>query len=389
MTSAKLKVVLNASPLVKGGALQACVSFARELSVSAKEIEWYFILSRQVADELARFEAFEESRSFVLESSPAKNKAIRKKLVAIVGSIQPDAVFSFFGPTYVSFSVPHLMGFADGWLTHPNSLALRRKGGVVARMKLYATFLYKRYWAKRADRWVVEAEVSREGLVKRFGLQARDIKVVPNNCGEHYIQAVLSKIETETKPSSSVFEILVFSSYYAHKNIEIVPEVASYLLKSAPDLEFKFILTLAKGSSDECRILDKAKEFNVTECLENIGPVPLKDGPALYRRASLLFMPSLLETSSAVFPEAMASGVPVVTTDLPFAKDSCGDAALYYSPMDASLAADQIARLLSEQTLYKALVEKGVARQKALPNSREKHDLYCDAIKTMVAEVSR
>lgn len=65
---------------------------------------------------------------------------------------------------------------------------------------------------------------------------------------------------------------------------------------------------------------------------------------------------------------------PIVTTDLSFARDICGDAALYYSPMSAADAADTIVRLAHTPELRSSLIEKGKRRLRHFLTPSRKHE---------------
>lgn len=376
------RVVLNATTLVKGGALQACVSFIREAIASETSFDWYFLLSTEISEQLRLFGVDVDSlQGQVISPTPAKNKQSRKKLFQTVDQIKPEAVFTFFGPAYVSFNQPHLMGVADGWITHSTRLALKKKGGLAATLKLFFLFLYKRYWYKKADHWVVEADCARQGMVKRFGIAAALVDMVSNNCGDHY-----SKSRTELNLAAP-HRCLVLSAYYPHKNLELIPYVAVELKKRRNAEDCIFTLTLEKGCRGEQRLLSAAKRLGVEKMMNNIGPVAVKDGPKHYRQSSLSFMPSLLETFSAVYPESMISGKPIVTSDLGFAHDICKDAALYFNPLNAVQAAEKIDQLLNNPILYQDLVEKGYRVFDALPNQKQKYSQYTAIVAAMLKDV--
>ncbi len=366
------RLVLNATPLVKGGALQACVSFIRQAIHVKEQVKWSFLISQEIADELMLFGvAVEQLGMYVVSPSPAKNKSSRKKILRIVNEINPSAIFTFFGPAYVDFDYPHLMGVADGWITHSTSLALRKKGGAIALLRLLFLFIYKIYWYKKATHWVVEAECAKRGMLKRFGIEPGRISIVPNSCSDQYS---LNRTSTPTKTTSN--NILVLSAYYIHKNLEIIPRVAFELKRLRGCNDFVFTITIQKGSIEEAKILSAAREYGVDEQINNIGPVAVKDGPDLYSKAVLTFMPTLLETFSAVYPESMMSSKPIVTSDLEFAHDICGEAALYFKPIDPLDAAGKIDAILNNDALYNELVQKGYSVVNKLPNQEEKYRQY-------------
>jgi glycosyltransferase involved in cell wall biosynthesis len=269
--------------------------------------------------------------------SPAKNKSSRSQLVRIVNSVKAEAVFTFLGPAYVKFALPHLMGVADGWITHSSYLVLKTQKCVRAWLNFFLLFLYKRHWYKEADQWVVEAECAKHGMRKRLFTPANKVSIVPNSCGDHYR---VNKNITHSRGAK--WRILTLSSYYKHKNLEIIPEVANAIRQLSYDLQFEFVITIEKNTNEEAKLLNRARVLGVSDIVNNIGPVAVHDGPALYRSCDIMFMPSLLETFSASYPEAMISCIPIVTTDLGFARDICGEAALYYSPLDSHDAAKNI-----------------------------------------------
>jgi glycosyltransferase involved in cell wall biosynthesis len=100
------------------------------------------------------------------------------------------------------------------------------------------------------------------------------------------------------------------------------------------------------------------------------------DGPDLYKSADICLLPTLLETFSATYPEAMAMGLPIVTTDLGFAHDVCDDAALYFRPQDAQAAADCILRLVDDPQLWTQQIARGKEILKRYPTPQERYDQY-------------
>ena len=104
----------------------------------------------------------------------------------------------------------------------------------------------------------------------------------------------------------------------------------------------------------------------------NLGSVEPKYFPDLYRQSDIVFMPSLLEIFSAVYPEAMYMQKPIVTTDLPFARNICQEAALYFEPENVQEAVARIREIILEPELAASLIGKGSQRVKDfdLPEKR-------------------
>ncbi len=94
------------------------------------------------------------------------------------------------------------------------------------------------------------------------------------------------------------------------------------------------------------------------EGVRALGYVPDADLPALYRGASVLAYPSLLEGFGIPVVEAMASGTPVVTSTHPSLDDASGDAAVRADAKSPDSLASAIERALVER---EQLIPLGVA----------------------------
>jgi glycosyltransferase involved in cell wall biosynthesis len=361
-----------------GGALQAAVSFIRTAISKQDLVEWYFVLSRDVFDELEKSGvALPKFRTEVIEPTPARDSVSRKKLKKHEAKVNPNVVFTFFGPAYVKFDSPHLCGVADGWVTHSNVLAFRSIHGLHNKSRYLLILLYKSYWYKRADAWVTESLVAKEGLIKRLKLDSDRIQIITNNCGKHYLECD----ETASVPGPrETLRILCLSAYYPHKNLEIIPYVAEVLNFLEPGRRFEFVMTLPEGSTGWSAIRNLAEKLGVLDSIQNIGRVAVADGPSVYKSSHILFLPSVLESFSANYPEAMAMGRPIVTVDAKFARDACKEAALYFKPMNANAAAKAIHSLSRDAELWKTLVVEGKRVLRTLPTQEEKYEMYVQCI---------
>jgi glycosyltransferase involved in cell wall biosynthesis len=100
----------------------------------------------------------------------------------------------------------------------------------------------------------------------------------------------------------------------------------------------------------------------VAPFLKLTGPVPYMDIPGLYRDSDLFVFPSISESFGHPLVEAMASGVPVIASDIPVCREICGEAAIYFDPFDEKSLAEAIVHLEKDITLRKKLSETGRRR---------------------------
>ena len=370
----RYRVVLNATTLKRGGGIQACVSFVRTSLKAESDIQWVYFVSSRVNEELSKFGVEIDPRMLkVFEVSPAQNRRVRGELAATVKSVKPDGVFTFFGPAYVDFQVPHLCGVADGWVTHSTRIAYGSLRSNLDKLLTLLRCTYKGWWYRRADQWVVEAECARKGLKRRLAIDESHVHLVPNSCAAHYFENAVGKCPLGKAKNKT---ILTLSSYHPHKNLELIPRVAHELKNVIGHDDFRFVITIPKQLKESKLIEKAARQLNVANNVVNIGPVSVKDGPKLYAAVDVVFVPTLLETFSSVYPEAMACNKPIVTTDLEFAHDICGDAALFFAPLDPMSAATNIAEILRDQCLEDFVVAEGAKVLETLPTAERKYRMH-------------
>jgi glycosyltransferase involved in cell wall biosynthesis len=107
------------------------------------------------------------------------------------------------------------------------------------------------------------------------------------------------------------------------------------------------------------------RAFASSPVRDRIHRIDRLDRPALnavMRRAEALLFPSLLEGFGLPVLEAMACGLPVITSDRSSLPEVAGEAALYVDPDDPASIATAIGRLAGEPALRERFAEAGRRR---------------------------
>lgn len=100
------------------------------------------------------------------------------------------------------------------------------------------------------------------------------------------------------------------------------------------------------------------------------GYVPDADLPAYFAAADVFVLPTLLEGFGIPLVEAMAAGLPVVTTTGGSAGEIVGDAGLVVAPGDSAALTSALDRVLTEQSLAHRLRQVGRERARTLFDER-------------------
>jgi glycosyltransferase involved in cell wall biosynthesis len=119
--------------------------------------------------------------------------------------------------------------------------------------------------------------------------------------------------------------------YYPHKNLEILTDLFSEFPDELANVT-AFITLTADQHPNAAKLLKKISQLKLEDNIINLGHIPYEEIGGYYRHSDALFMPSLLESFSTTYVEAMAAGLPILTSDLDFALSACGDAADYFDP---------------------------------------------------------
>lgn len=379
-----MRILVNATTCVVGGGVQVATAFIRQALWNPHDHEWIFAVSAPVMRNIES--VLEKDTTNVVEISPPparlrKGMRSRHRLRQLENEFCPDVVFTVFGPAYHKFSTPHVCGFADPWVTHRSKLAMNVLPCLL-RCKRFLLCFYKECQLSSRDYYWVEAPVAQRGLMRILGIPEGQIKVIPNSYSDVFLEQSNARTETDRDNTRTV-RVFSIAHPYPHKNLTIIPEVAHILSKEDREREYRFIVTLPNSGKEVEKFWRLAKSFKVESLIENAGRLKLEECPEWYARSDIVFMPTLLETFSATYPEAMKMGKPIVTTDIDFAHDICGDAAVYYSPLSAKSAASAVMKVVCDETFRTALIEKGRAQLQRYPTPEEKFQMQLDWIETV------
>ena len=120
-------------------------------------------------------------------------------------------------------------------------------------------------------------------------------------------------------------------------------------------------LLLAGGKKErveELRIY--AEQFNVAGDIIFIQNIDFEDLPTLYQICDVFVFPSLYEGFGLPLVEAMASRVPVVTSNVSSMPEVVGNAGITIEPKDADSLAEAIEKVISDSKLRENMIKMGI-----------------------------
>jgi alpha-1,3-rhamnosyl/mannosyltransferase len=112
----------------------------------------------------------------------------------------------------------------------------------------------------------------------------------------------------------------------------------------------------------EPKIRQRAEQLGIGERVLMLGRVAQEALPAIYQGAALFLYPTLYEGFGLPVVEAMASGVPVITSNTSALKEVADGFAHLVNPLDVEAIARAIVRCVGDDAHRKALAELGLRR---------------------------
>ncbi|MEP7337866.1 MAG: glycosyltransferase family 1 protein [Acidobacteriota bacterium] len=196
-------------------------------------------------------------------------------------------------------------------------------------------------------------------------------------------EAVLAKLNL----NKNCRRLLYVSHYNYFRNFETLiralPLVKSRL-KQQTGQDVQLVLTTniergaVYGGYDATAAAELIDRLGVREDIAMLGAVEYGGLHQLYGLCDVFVCPSYSESFGHPLVEAMATGTPVVSADLPVHREVCGEAAIYFDVFDETALAAQCVRVLADQTLSEKLRTDGLARSRQF--SWDEHVRQLDAL---------
>ncbi len=365
-----MKVLINAVSAKLGGA----ATYARNLAGSlaeqaAPEDEFLFIVPQERAAEMplkgAGLRVVGSRPSVRVMGSEAAEGSYATRMLweqvtlrALVKVEQPDVLFSS-----ANFAM----------LACPCAQVLLVRIPIYFSREYFEHVLTQKPWKFRAEialrRWLVARSVGaadcvmtpttamRDDLARFVRLESGRAVVNPYGVPRDRV------VEPEWREPSAKPRILWVSHYADHKNLATLLRAAEIL---RAEIDFELVLTLDAELNNGQHTPMPEAEREMLGRLEGVvrlaGVRSYDETWALYHKADIFVFPSLCESFGHPLVEAMASGLPIVASDIPVHREICGDAAEYFPVTNAAALAAALRGLIDDAAERERLAAQGAAR---------------------------
>jgi glycosyltransferase involved in cell wall biosynthesis len=228
-------------------------------------------------------------------------------------------------------------GFPTGWLCYRTanklpyiiSLCGSDVPGKHARLALEYKILgpvFKAIWKKASLRF----------------LPSVSIDVIPNGIGLDRFYPV------KNNSRQDALKLLTVGRLSATKRVEMLIDAVEMLHKEGCKVHF----TIVGGGGMEQKLRQVVLEKNLSDIIEIIGRIDLEKMPQVYRQNDIFLSASMQEGMSNAMLEAMASGLPIITTRCEGVEELIADNGIVVEQAAGREIAKAIKKLADDQEAY-------------------------------------
>ncbi len=216
--------------------------------------------------------------------------------------------------------------------------------------------------ASRATRVLTVSESSKSDIIRFFGTDPSKIDVIYNAYDARFGVEPAEEDVVRVRERYQLHDefVLYAGNVKPHKNLDRLIEAFHLVRRRGLD-RLKLVM-IGDDISKYASLRRAVHRHQLHNHIRFLGYLPEETLAVMYRLAGVFVFPSLYEGFGLPPLEAMASGTPVVTSNVSSLPEVAGDAAQLVDPYDPEAIADGIYRVLTDVDLRRDLRRRGLAR---------------------------
>ena len=217
---------------------------------------------------------------------------------------------------------------------------------------------------QNSRRLITVSNFEKENITNFFKLKNKDIQTVHNGVNQKFTVNIDADHKTRVKVKYELPEnyMLHIANKDPRKNTKKVLIAFNEFLKTATANHQ--LLVIGCNEADLKKILNDMEAMDLCEHIIITGYVSDEDLPVLYQMSQLFLFPSLREGFGIPIIEAMACGVPVITSNTSSMPEVAGDAAHLIDPNKTDDIYKGMLKIMSDENYKNELIKRGLKRSK-------------------------
>jgi alpha-1,3-rhamnosyl/mannosyltransferase len=235
---------------------------------------------------------------------------------------------------------------------------------------------------EKADQIITVSEFVKNEVIEHYSLDSDIVTAVPNAVDDAYRPRTEQQCGEYLRKYHLEYQryLLIVGSVEPRKNL-------SLLLDSYRDLPDDTkatypLIHIGPSGWKNTEIQSKANDLAASGCFRSLGYVEQSDLPYLLSGAAGLAFPSVYEGFGLPALEAIASGVPLLSSCTSALPEVIGEAGILIDPYSRTEITSGLSRLLDRGKPVEKMIEVGLARAKHFSwarTAKETYDVYVRA----------
>lgn len=215
-------------------------------------------------------------------------------------------------------------------------------------------------FVRRADAIIAVSQATKNDLMRHYGTPDNKITVVHEAAAPHFRVVPNSEVaRVRTAYDLPERFLLSVGTIEPRKNLTRLVEALARLRQG--DQHLALVVVGSKGwMFDE--FFAKIEELGLQGAVRMLGFVPDEDLPAVFRAATVYVMASVYEGAGLPLLEAMACGVPVVSSRESSLPELGADVPRYFNPYDVDNMTEVLRQVLADEDLRAQMAAQGPVR---------------------------
>jgi len=252
----------------------------------------------------------------------------------------------------------------------------------------FASWIFYSKWRpfsyRKAKRIITISESTKKDIIRVLNIPEEKIRVIPLSYDERYLSKINANGINKIKKKYSLTDnyILHVGTLEPRKNLEFLIDVFSQVIKIINDQTLSLVIAGKKGWYYE-GLFSLVKKLGLDKRIIFTGYISEQDKAAIYQGAKLFVFPSIYEGFGLPPLEAMASGVPVISSNTSSMGEVVGEAGILISPYNKTKWIKELSRTLQDEKLMEEMKQKNLQQIKKFSwdkTAKATIDVYKEAI---------
>lgn len=229
---------------------------------------------------------------------------------------------------------------------------------------------------ERSDRIITISQNSKKEIIEYLHVSEDKIDIVYPAVDHDKYSKRFSDLEiekTRSKYNLPSHYILYLGTLEPRKNIEKIIDSYAKLNDELKE-EYHLVIAGKKGWMYDS-VFERVKEYGLQHKVVFTGYVEEEDKPLIYKLSDLFIFPSLYEGFGMPVLEAMASGIPVITSNTSSLPEVVGEAGILVDPQNTNDITIAINDILCNSDLKKDMIKKGLCQSKKFSWEKSAYEL--------------